>query len=509
MSDHFRRALHSKRLFVTNLVLLGAVGGLVVAGALFLGTGHEVPFQPVRAQESRGALVDLGGPETASDAGVIPASFHDVAAKVLPSVVEINVVDIVKQTAPSLGQGFPWDFFFQQGPGQGQTAPQTQEFRQEALGSGVIVQRSGDTYYVLTNNHVVGTASEIKVTLNDKRDFTAKLVGKDARMDLALVSFKSGDQGIPVATLGDSDSLQVGDWVLAVGNPFGFMSTVTAGIVSAKGREGEGPSASVAQFIQTDAAINQGNSGGALVNLNGQVVGINSWIASPAGGSVGLGFAIAINDAKRAITDFIDHGSIQYGWLGASVEDPPAALADQLKIAGMQGSMIAHVFVNSPADKGGLLPGDYVTRINGNVVADTNELLRDVGNLPAGQDATFQLIRYGQPQTATVRVELRQSEQKIDSNRDLWPGFDVAPINDQMRSELNLGSDAKGLIVTDVIGKTSAAVAGIQQGDIVLGINRVSISNAIDFYRAVNAAGKNFTFELSRQGSTISIGLQR
>ncbi len=494
----------SKNFFTANVALAGAIVGFAVAFTLLaaLPRPQTGALAPASRGEALGVPVSVQG-----EVGMIPASFRSVAAAVLPTVVEIKVVDIVKEQVPSFGQGFPWNFFFQ-GPGQG-NAPQTQEFKQEGLGSGVIVHRAGDTVYVLTNNHVAGDASQIEVVLYDKRQFKAKLVGKDPRLDLALVSFVTGDRNIPVATLGDSSQMQVGDWVLAVGNPYGYMSTVTAGIVSALGREGEGPGNTVARYIQTDAAINKGNSGGALVNLEGQVVGINSWIASPQGGSVGLGFAIAINDAKRAITDFINHGSVQYGWLGASVQDPYPTLAAQMGLDGKQGSMIYHIFLNSPADKGGLKPGDYVTAINGVRVTDTEELLRLVGDLPIGRDATFSVIRYGEPKKLTVRVALRESDQKLSANHNLWPGFEVVPIDATVRSQLNLDSATKGLVVSDVIGQTQAAIAGIQQGDIVRAINGTPVNNALDFYRAIGASRGTFNFKLDRQGTTVNIGIGR
>lgn len=436
-------------------------------------------------------------------------SFSAVAAKVLPVVVEINVVDIVKQPVPDVGNGWPWNFLFPQNPNEGKSGPKDQEFRQEGLGSGVIVRKTGDTVYVLTNAHVVGNASEISVVTYNKQHYHAKLIGKDTRLDLALVSFTTKDENIPVATLGNSNEMKVGDWVLAVGNPFGFTSTVTAGIVSAIGREGVGPGNTVAQFIQTDAAINRGNSGGALVDLAGQVVGINSWIASPGGGSVGLGFAIAINDAKRAIDDFLQYGKVLYGWLGVSVQDPYPSLAKQLGVADQPGSLIFHVFVGSPADTGGLKPGDFVKTINGEQISGTENLIRVVGDLPPGKDATFGIIRYGKPMTVTLRIGLRQSDSQINKDRDLWPGITAIPLDDQIRTQLKLGKEVQGLVVADVIEGSPAATAGLQAGDVILSINKTPIKNGIEFYQAVNASATKFDYEVERQGKTVEIGVNR
>ncbi len=508
MSRGIRRMLHSRRFFIFNLVLAGAVAGLVIAFAAFSIWPRTSISEVVRPDVSmQNAAYNDGPTDQPLGTTYVPATFRYVAAKVLPEVVEINVVDIVKQKVPVFGQGFPFNFFFQQGPQQQQ--PKTQEFKQQALGSGVIVRRIGDTVYVLTNNHVAGDAKEIKVTLYDKRTFKARLVGKDPRLDLALVAFTTNDQNIPVATLGDSNNMHVGDWVLAVGNPFGFRSTVTQGIVSAIGREGDGPSTSLAKFIQTDAAINKGNSGGALVNMKGHVIGINSWIASPAGGSVGLGFAIAINDAKRDINQFIEHGSVQYGWLGASVAAPYESLAKAMDLTGKEGSMIYHIFVNSPADKGGLKPGDFVTSINGQRVTDTTDLVRIVGDLPVGKDATFDIIRYGRPMSVRVPIGLRESQKQIEADHNLWPGITALPLDSKLRTQLKLAADTTGVVVAQVVPDTPAAIAGIQQGDVIQGINNQQVSNVMDFYRGVDAAGQSFNFTIDRQGSTVNIGIVR
>ena len=492
---------HSKKFFYFNLVLVGIIAGFLLALFTFSCSTRIPAGDIAQAQQTPVSLN-----EPASMGG--PPSFRAIVKKVLPVVVEVNVTDIIKQPVPDVGQGFPFNFLFP--PGQGNNPPQSQQFKQEGLGSGVIVQRNGDTYYVLTNNHVVGKASTIEVTLYNNQKFTAKLVGTSVRKDLALISFQSSDHNLPIAQLGNSNDAQVGDWVLAIGNPFGFMSTVTAGIISAKGRTGVGPGNTIDQFIQTDAAINKGNSGGALVNMAGQVIGINDWIVAPSGGSVGLGFAIAINDAKRAITDFIEHGSVQYGWLGVSVQDPATPeLAKQLGVEGKPGSLVYHVFLDSPAAKGGIQPGDYITAINGTAVQNTEDLIRTVGDLSAGQKATFSIIRYGHPMSTTVTIGLRGTEQQINENRKLWPGISVVPLDSQIRQQLSLASTVSGLVVASVIDKTPASIPGIQQGDIVRKINNEPIANAIDFYRAINQNTSSYNFQIERQGSTFNIAISK
>ena len=502
-----RTLFQSRKFFIFNLVLVGIVAGFVLALFAFSCSTRLPAGDTAHAQETPSA----SPPSAVPLVNGIP-SFRNVAAKVLPTVVEITVVDVVKQPVPDSGQGFPFNFLLPPNGGQGQNQqgpPQTQEFKQEGLGSGVMVKRDGDTMYVLTNNHVVGNATEIKVKLSDGREFTAKLVGKDARKDLALISFTTKDKNIPVATLGNSSQMQVGDWVLAIGNPYGFQSTVTAGIVSALGRQGVGPGNTIDQFIQTDAAINRGNSGGALVNMEGQVIGINDWIVAPSGGSVGLGFAIAINDATKAITDFIQHGSIQYGWLGVSVQDPYPTLAKEMNIDGKEGSFVYHVFQNSPAAKGGILPGDFITAINGKNVKNTDDLIRVVGDLAAGQDATFTLIREDQVRTETVKIGLRQDQAAIEKNRNLWPGISVLPLDDQIRQQLKLPANAKGIVVVNVVDKTPAAVAGLQQGDLIKQINNRPIQDAKQFYQGINENQRHFSFEIERQGSTFNIGINK
>ncbi|MDR3167146.1 MAG: trypsin-like peptidase domain-containing protein, partial [Treponema sp.] len=280
--------LSSKNFLIFNLVLIGVMFGFSLA---FLSFSCSTPQAKKTAQAQENAVAI---PQDAlAVAENLQNAFRAVADKVLPSVVELKTVSIRRQQVPN-SNGIPWEFFF--GPQNGNPEEsQEREYRTQGLGSGIIVRQDRDTYYILTNNHVVADVNEILVVVNDGTEYTAELVGKDERKDLALVSFKSGDH-FPLAVLGDSDALKVGDWAIAVGSPLGLMSTVTMGIVSAVERTG-GPAGNINDFIQTDASINSGNSGGALVNIRGEVIGINTWIASSGGGSMGLGFAIPINNA--------------------------------------------------------------------------------------------------------------------------------------------------------------------------------------------------------------------
>ena len=250
-----------------------------------------------------------------------------------------------------------------------------------------------------------------------------------------------------MAVLGDSDAVQVGDWALAVGNPLGLESTLTAGIVSAVGRT-QGPAENISDFIQTDAAINPGNSGGALVNIDGEVIGINTWIASTTGNYIGFGFAIPINNARKDIEDLISKGKVEYGWLGVSIQDPPEATAAELQLQGQKGGLITNIYRGSPADKGGLLPGDFVTKINQVNIADTNALVRTVGILPAGRPSVFSILRYGERATVTVTTDIREEDQKILSkSQNMWPGLLAISSKDAARIQPGIGP---GVVVVSV-----------------------------------------------------------
>jgi S1-C subfamily serine protease len=284
------KKLYSRTFFIVNLIILGVIIGFVFAfvGGRTLGVAsRNDTILPIVEAETPSVQVTPEIGAALSQAEAVQTAFRYVANTVLPSVVELNVVDKVTDT-PKSQPSIPFEFFFGPQDQQDQNQQETPKFGQEGLGSGIIVRKAGKTVYVLTNNHVAGNAEKITVIMNDGREFPGSLVGADERKDIALVKFETNDQDIVLARLGDSSRIQVGDWAIALGSPLGLVSSVTAGIVSAVGRSG-GPDGNINDFIQTDAAINKGNSGGALVNIRGEVVGINTWIASPTGGSVGLG----------------------------------------------------------------------------------------------------------------------------------------------------------------------------------------------------------------------------
>lgn len=491
------RKLFSKKFFLANLVLLGIMIGFAGAFILFAKAPATGGSAVVHA-EALPAAAAKGGP--VDQAKAIQSAFNAVASSVLPSVVELDVVGT--QASPAPGGEFPWRFFFGQ-PGEEPEESAPREYEERGLGSGIIVKKSGKTAYVLTNNHVVAGAKEITVKLHDEREYKGAVVGVDERRDLAVVSFEPGATDVAVARLGDSDALQVGDWAIAIGSPFGLFSSVTAGIVSAIGRDG-GPDGNISDFIQTDAAINRGNSGGALANIDGEVIGINTWIASNTGGSIGLGFSIPINNAVRAIDDIISKGSVRYGWLGVLLAEPGKPTLESLDLGDAKGAFIGHVFSDGPAFKGGLRPGDFVTAIDGRRIATLDQLVRIVGDLPVGSKSSFSVLRDGKRQTLNVVIDERKESSAADYSR-LWPGLEVAVLDADRAASLKLPRDQKGLLVTQVIAKSPAATLGLKPGDVLTEMNEAPLKGAADFYRALNdPKAKKFQFTMLREGQTLS-----
>jgi Do/DeqQ family serine protease len=490
------KKLSSKNLFVFNLVLIGVLFGFSLA---FLSFSCSTPQAQKTARAQENSVIIPA--DALAVAEGLQTTFRAVAEKVLPSVVELKTVTISRRTTPNFN-GIPWDFFF--GPQQGTPEGQEREYRSQGLGSGIVVRQvvgggsSPDTYYILTNNHVVTDANEIIVATNDGKEYPAELVGTDERKDLAMVSIKTGDF-LPTAVLGDSDEVHVGDWAIAVGNPLGFLSSITMGIVSAVGRTG-GPQNNINDFIQTDASINQGNSGGALVNIRGEVIGINTWIASntSGGGSVGLGFAIPINNAKRTVEEFISSGTISYGWLGVSLLDADKETLQSMGLEGKRGALAINVFLNSPADKAGIRAGDFITHVDGRETRDTTTLQRIVGDIRPGDRAAFTVIRDGVSQDIQVRIEARTNEVAAD-NKKLWPGVYAVTLTDALRTSLELDKNARGLYVAQVIADSPADVIGLKRGDLITGINGEQVKDVAGFYKLLREkTSKELWFEFTR-----------
>ena len=424
---------------------------------------------------------------------------RELASTVLPSVVTIDVVETRKMRNP-FGD-LPFRFFFGRPDDEDDDAGEGREYKTQGLGSGFIVRKSGSTYYVLTNQHVVGKASDISVLLYDGKEIKARLVGADERKDIALVSFESSEE-LRIAKLGDSDTVEVGDLTFAIGSPMGYVSSVTQGMISAVGRNG-GPRGNVNDFIQTDAAINQGNSGGPLVNIYGEVIGINTWIASSSGGSQGLGFSIPINNVKKAIDDFINSGELKYGWLGVQLVEVEKDFLSNMNINQKEGALAAQIFLGSPADKAGMLPGDFIIELNGKVIKSVNALVRDVGDLLAGENAKFKVIRDNKEITLTAKIEERDQTIVEDSSK-LWPGFTPAVITDDVIEKLKLQKGQKGVLISNLLPKSPGVIMGLRQYDVIVEVCGVSISNMADFYRELSKPHKEVWFDIIREGQGLS-----
>lgn len=484
-----------------------SAGVLAVAAAAVLTFTLVVFFCTASPGSAQTAWADTGAVSSPLPADSVAflegmqKAFRDISAQVLPSVVTLDVIE-TRRVSTNRMEGFPW-FFFRNPENDSERQNEEREYQTEGLGSGVIVRKTGKTYYVLTNQHVVGSAKEISVKLHDERRFTGTLVGADERKDIALVSFESDDASIPVARLGNSDGMQTGDIVFAVGAPLGYMSSVTQGIVSAVGRSG-GPGGNINDFIQTDAAINRGNSGGPLINIYGEVIGINTWIASSTGGSQGLGFSIPVNNVRRAIDEFITGGRIRYGWLGVSLMEPSREIRTELSLGERRGALASQVFLGSPADKAGIQPGDFVIALNQRDVRAVDQLVREVGELPAGSTAVFRILRGGRTIDLTARIEERSETVVADSSK-LWPGFIPMPLTDNIRTQLKLEAGQKGIVVTNVQGKSAAGVMGLKSGDVITKVNDREVATLSDFYVRLADRSLNETwFDVIREGQPLS-----
>ena len=426
-------------------------------------------------------------PESVKTLNKLSDALAEVAETVRPAVVNISTTSVVTMEENPFGDMFNdpmFRHFFgdQFGPGQ------KRKFKSSALGSGVIVSEHG---YILTNNHVVKDAEEIKIILYDKREFKGKVVGVDSRTDLAVVKIDAKD--LPTLTFGDSAKLKVGDVVLAVGNPFGLNQTITMGIVSAVGRSNIGLS-DFEDFIQTDAAINPGNSGGALVNGSGELVGINTAIFSTSGGYMGIGFAIPSDMAKTVMDSIIKHGRVIRGWLGVSIQNLTPELAKSLGIKDTEGALIAGVENDSPADKAGLKRGDLVVEMNGKKIKDVTTLRNTVASTAPGTKVDFKVNRNGKEMTITVTLA-EYKEKKIIKKTEfnnVLKGVTVQQITPSLRDKLNLPEGMAGVVVT-AVSPDSPAQGGLQPNDVIEEVNRKAVRTAQEYEDIVSKIGESDT----------------
>ncbi|MBF8278985.1 MAG: degQ [candidate division NC10 bacterium] len=376
-----------------------------------------------------------------------------LAKELTPSVVNVNTTQVVK------GRG---------------------RLRSPFLGSGFIINRDG---YILTNNHVVENATEISVKLSDAREFKAKVIGRDPKTDIALIKIEASN--LPVVPFGDSDKLEVGEPVMAIGNPFGLNQTVTTGIVSAKGRFiGEGP---YDNFIQTDASINRGNSGGPLLNVNGEAVGINTAIFSPTGGSIGIGFAIPIDMAKEVLPQLKERGSVTRGWLGVSIQQITPELAKTFGLKQANGALVSDVMDASPAEKAGVKQGDVIVEFNGKKIKSSSELPHIVGGTSVGKEVIMKIMRDGEELALQVKVGELKDEQLAalaPSSTKSKLGIDIQQLTPELSRKFGIKDD-RGVVVTGVDPDSPGEAAGLQPGDLILEINRSKVATVSQARRAL------------------------
>jgi len=450
---------------------------LLMAWAL-VGFGYGVSTAVKNPDTPNSAVI------TSPDIPMVPANFSELAEHVRPGVVNIQVIKKIRNVdfgfrhfpANPFGDQNPFGDFF--GPFSEGNPPRG--FEQRGVGSGFIMSREG---YILTNNHVVEDADQIKVKLADGKEYDGKVVGRDPKTDLALIKIQGAPDLHPL-NLGNSEDLKVGSWVVAIGSPFGLEQTVTAGIVSAKGRViGSGP---YDDFIQTDASFNPGNSGGPLINMKGEVVGINTAIVAS---GQGIGFAIPINMAKEIAAQLQEKGHVIRGWLGVSIQEVTPALAKSFNLKEKKGALVAQVFSGSPAEKAGIEQGDVITEFDGKEVKDSKELPRIVASAPVGKAVTVKLSRDGKVLDRQVKVgEMEEKAEVVKAPSSHKPlGITVQNITPEIAKGLGLKKDT-GVVVTGVEPGSPAANAGIQTGDVIRQVNRKPVKDAEDFVQKIEKA---------------------
>ncbi len=461
----------------------------VTAGAVVIAASSWAFDWPVIKTASKSSVPLIINEAPVQRETKMVTSYSAVVKKAAPSVVNISSTKIIKlpnQQAPMFADPF-FRWYFGDPQRFNNRRPQTQ--KQYGLGSGVIVSRDG---YLITNNHVVDGADEIKVTLaNSKKTYDGKIVGRDSKTDIAIVKIEGKD--FPAATLADSEKVEVGDVVLAIGSPFGLAQTVTMGIVSALDRSGMDIE-EYENFIQTDAAINPGNSGGALLDAEGRVIGINTAILSRTGGSHGVGFAVPINMARQVMEQILEHGKVERGQLGVMMQPVTQSLARQFKVPEGKGVLVSDVLPKSAAEDAGIKPGDVIIEFNGKEVADGNQLRVMVGQSRPGAAAKVTVLREGKekhfdvslkPMDSKGENEVESYNNSATSNEDALDGVTVTDIDNNLRSQLRLPPNLKGAVVMEVEADSAAAEAGLREGDVIVEFNRKPIRSAED---AVNAS---------------------
>ncbi len=424
-----------------------------------------------------------------------PFSFADLVERVSPAVVSVTAEELATDDETGLPDNIPDPFreLFKQF-NQGRPVPQPH--KAVSMGSGFIIDKSG---LIVTNNHVIDGSKKIKVKLPDGRSFDAKLIGSDAATDVALLKV-TPDKPLPTVEFGNDRQLRVGDWVVAVGNPFGLSNTVTAGIVSSIGRDLGGADQPYTDFIQIDAPINRGNSGGPTFDLRGQVVGMNSMIFSPSGGSVGIGFAIPASTIRETVAQLESHGRVARGWLGVQIQSVTPEMATSLGIAEPKGAIVASIIPDSPAAKAGLRQGDVITAINGKRVEDSHDLTRRVASLSAGKMASFAVNRDGSSRTVEVTIAQKKEDQ-IAAAAQVAPGapgatgqamgLGLAAVTPDVRRTYNLDASVQGVLITKVDPESDAADKGLQPGEVLISVSNRTVHTPQDVEKSVAAAASS------------------
>ena len=448
------------------LIVTGIVLGLGLAGGLSFTSTSGVQHASLTVPAV-----------SASEAVMVPVNFTELAEKAKPGVVNIRTVKTTNGGGPVFRHFFgrnphggqdPFQDFFGLGP--------QREFKQRSLGSGFLLDNEG---YIVTNNHVVEDADQIKVRLSNEAEYDATIIGRDPKTDLALIKIDAPANDLKPLELGDSDTIPVGSWVVAIGSPFGLEQTVTAGIVSAKGRIiGSGP---YDDFIQTDASINPGNSGGPLLNLKGEVVGINTAIVAS---GQGIGFAIPINMADGIINQLKDSGEVSRGWLGVGIQDLTPELAEYYAIKEKEGVLVTQTYEGDPADKAGIKEGDVIVAVDGKRIASSRELSRTVAEAGVGNKMSLTVLRDGREKEIDVKLAKRPDTEPTVARGEARSddlGLKVREIDPEIAERLGLDENTKGVVVTGVNPDSKAAEADIRQGDVVIEINRKPVTSLEDY----------------------------
>jgi serine protease Do len=494
------------------MISIGIMIGLLLATDInWFPTARSVQEPTAAATSPSSAPIRTSGPPLTSPSD--NQLFVKVAETATPAVVNISTSRVIKgrqgatQQNPLFEDPFFRRFFGDDFLRQFET-PQSR--REQSLGSGVIVDPNG---YIVTNNHVVAQADEIKVLLADKREFAGKVVGSDPKTDVAVVKIDATN--LPAIPWGDSGELRVGEYVLAIGNPFGLNQTVTMGIISAVGRANVGI-ADYEDFIQTDAAINPGNSGGALVNTRGELIGVNTAIFSRSGGYMGIGFAVPSNMVRLVMTSLIKEGKVIRGWLGVSIQEVTSELAKQFGLKEAKGALVSDVLKDTPADRAGLKRGDVVVTYNGHDVANAGQLRNLVAETVVGQQVTVVVIRDNRKKELSVKIEEQPKEiagigggPSAPSDNEVLSGLEVQQLTPDLADQLNLPHAITGVVIASVENGSLAEEAGVRAGDVIVEINRQAIKTLGDFRRIGRQlkAGESVLLLLNRSGQMLFVTL--